>query len=83
MQRMFHVRARWDSDAKRFYSESDIIGLHIEAATVEEFEAVMNDVATDLIFANHYSALDLANKTIKEMVPAIVWQRPEPADVIS
>jgi hypothetical protein len=80
---MFHVRACWDSEARRFYSESDIVGLHIETATIEEFEAVMKDVAVDLIFANHFSAHDMANKPIKEWVPAIVWQRPEPADATS
>lgn len=63
MQRTFHVRARWDGEAKRFYSQSDIIGLHIETATLKEFEAVMNDVAAEMIFANHMSQPSLAKGT--------------------
>jgi hypothetical protein len=78
MKRMFYVRARWDGEAKVYYSESDIFGLHIEAATIEEFEAVMNDVAADLIIANHYSAQDIATKPLRDLVPTILWQRPEP-----
>ncbi|WP_417407852.1 DUF1902 domain-containing protein [Hoeflea sp.] len=56
MQRSFSVKAVWDSEAGVYVSESDIIGLHIEAATVEEFEAIMRDVATDLVIANHISS---------------------------
>ncbi|MGH6855864.1 MAG: DUF1902 domain-containing protein [Aestuariivirga sp.] len=77
MKRTYFVRALWDSEAKVFYSESDIFGLHIEAATIEEFESVMNDVAADLIIANHYSAQDIATIPMRELVPAILWQRPE------
>jgi hypothetical protein len=78
MKRMFYVRARWDEDAKVFYSESDIFGLHIEAPTIEEFEEVMNDVAVDLIVENHYSAEDIANKPLRDLVPGILWSRPQP-----
>jgi hypothetical protein len=83
MKRMFHVRACWDDEAKVYYSDSDIIGLHIEAATIEEFETVMNDVAADLIFANHFSAPDMASKSIRDLVPTILWQRPEPTRAAS
>ena len=47
------VRAVWDAQAEVFYSESDIEGLHIEAATLDEFEAIMLDVAPELIMVNH------------------------------
>ena len=76
MKRMFFVRAVWDEEAGVFYSESDIFGLHIEAATVDEFESVLNEVAVDLIISNHYSAQDIATKPMKDLVPAILWQRP-------
>ncbi|HTJ56988.1 MAG TPA: DUF1902 domain-containing protein [Devosiaceae bacterium] len=59
-KRAFTVRAVWDDEAKIYYSESDIIGLHIEAPTVDEFEAVMREVAPELIVANHVSMPDLA-----------------------
>ena len=52
-KRSFFVRARWDAEAKVFYSESDIDGLHIEADTVEEFEPIMLQLAPELIAANH------------------------------
>lgn len=57
MKRVFTVEAIWDDEAKVFYSESDISGLHIETKTLEEFEEVMNDVAAELIVANHMSAV--------------------------
>jgi hypothetical protein len=82
MKRTYFVRAHWDSEAKVFFSESDIFGLHIEASTIEEFEAVMNDVAADLIIANHYSAQDIATTPMRELVPAILWQRPEPIPAV-
>ena len=33
----FFVKAVWDEEAKVFYSDSDIVGLHIEAETIEGF----------------------------------------------
>ena len=76
-KRTFFIRALWDEEAKTYYSESDITGLHIEAETLDEFEAVMNDVAVELVIANHMSAPDLATRSMKDLVPGILWQRPE------
>ena len=76
MKRTFFVRAIWDDEAKVFYSESDIDGLHIEAATVNAFEDVLFDAAIDLIVANHMSASDLADTPIRDLIPAILWERP-------
>ena len=78
MQRTFTISAHWDADVKRWYSESDIVGLHIEAATLEEFESVMRELAVEMIFANHFDAASLSDKPIGELVPAILWKRPEP-----
>ena len=39
-KRTFVVSSIWDAEAKVYYSESEIVGLHIEAATLDEFEAV-------------------------------------------
>jgi hypothetical protein len=75
-KRMFSVTAHWDDEAKVFYSKSDIIGLHIEAATIEEFEAVMMDVAPGLVIANHVSKAELASAAPEDLIPAILWQRP-------
>ncbi|SFB08243.1 hypothetical protein SAMN03159496_01742 [Rhizobium sp. NFR07] len=76
MKRTFFVRAVWDAEAKIFYSESDIEGLHIEASSVDAFEEVMFDAAIDLIVANHMSAADLADTPMRELIPAILWERP-------
>lgn len=78
-QRTFMIRAVWDGDAGVFYSESDIIGLHIEAKTLDEFEEIFRELAPDLIVANHMSAEEMASKPLRDLVPAIVWRRPEPA----
>jgi len=37
MKRTFFIKAHWDEDARVFYSESDISGLHIEAPSIDAF----------------------------------------------
>ena len=76
VKRMFNVTAHWDDEAGVFYSDSDIVGLHIEAGTIEEFEAVMMDVAPSLVIANHVSKDELASSAPEDLIPAILWQRP-------
>ena len=56
IEQTFRVKAVWDAQAEVFYSESDIEGLHIEAATLDEFEAILLDVAPELIMVNHRNA---------------------------
>jgi hypothetical protein len=77
MQRTFHVRAIWDPEVKKYYTESDILGLAIETKTLSEFEDVMNEVAIELIMNNHMSAEDLVSNSIRDLVPTIIWQRPQ------
>jgi hypothetical protein len=80
MQRSFHVEAIWDPEAGVYYAKSDIIGLHIESTTLDEFEELLLALAPDLVVANHMKPQDLANTPLRDLVPAIVWQRPlEPA----
>jgi Domain of unknown function (DUF1902) len=79
MKRTYFIRAVWDDDAGVYYSESDILGLHIESASLDEFEEVMNEVAIELIMTNHVSAPELAGTPLRDLVPAIIWQRPERA----
>jgi len=76
VKRTFFIKAVWDEEARVFYSESDIEGLHIEAPDVDSFEDVIFDAAIDLIVANHISAEDLAQTPVKDLIPAILWQRP-------
>jgi uncharacterized membrane protein YqgA involved in biofilm formation len=78
MPRTYHVKAIWDVDSKLWISESDIEGLHIEAATLDEFEAILNDVGGELVAANHVSDMDLERFKARDLIPAIVFVRPEP-----
>ena len=75
-KRMYSVTAHWDDEANVFYSVSDIIGLHIEASTIDEFEAIMMDLAPGLVIANHVSKDELASLAPEDIIPAILWQRP-------
>ncbi|HLV84456.1 MULTISPECIES: DUF1902 domain-containing protein [Devosia] len=76
IKRMFNVTAHWDDEAKVFYADSDIIGLHIEAKTIDEFESVMMEVAPGLVIANHVSKAELESSAPEDIIPAILWQRP-------
>jgi hypothetical protein len=80
-KRVFTVTAVWDEEAHVFYSVSDIIGLHIEADTLDGFEALMVDLAPKLVVENHYTEPELATLSLEELIPTIVWRRPlhEPA----
>ena len=68
----FFVKAVWDEEAKVFYSDSDIVGLHIEAETLDEFRKVLVDIAPELILANHITNDDLLTKSLRELVP-FIW----------
>ena len=72
----FFVSAHWDEDAEVFYSESNIVGLHIEASTIEEFEGVMKAVAPSLVLENHITKKDLTQKSWADMIPAIFFKQP-------
>ena len=82
MKQTFRVKAVWDAEAGVFYSDSDIQGLHIEAATLDQFESIMLDVAPELIMVNHRSVVELAQHPLKDLIPAIVWQRSEEEAVV-
>lgn len=82
-KRTFVVKAVWDDEAGVYVSESDIVGLHIEAATVDEFEDLMMDLAPELIVANHMSPAELVEKPYKDLVPAIIWHRPDSAPAVA
>ena len=68
----FHITAVWDDEAGLFYSDSNIIGLHIEAETIEEFRVIVADLAPELILANHVTNDDLLNKPLKDLIP-MIW----------
>jgi Domain of unknown function (DUF1902) len=74
-RKTFYVRSVWDSEAGVFYCESNIVGLHIEAQTLDEFEALMNEFAPDLIIANHIDPKDFATIPLRDLIPAWQWQK--------
>jgi len=75
-KRTFFVRAAWEEEAGAFVSESDLIGLHIETATLDEFEDILKEVGPELIVANHLTAAELGEKPYEDQIPTILWQRP-------
>ena len=77
VKRTYFVRACWDEDAKVFWSESDIKGLHIEAATLEEFQDLVEELAPDLIFENHLRHEELGATPLKDLIPSVVLRAPE------
>lgn len=79
MKRVFSVSALWDEEARVYYCESDIEGLHIEAETIDEFQSLIGEYAPDLILSNHLRARDLASVRLGELIPAIVVRVPERA----
>ena len=79
VKRSFTVTALWDDDAKVYYSQSDIDGLHIEAETLDEFESIMMDLGPELIVANHMEKQAISGvnaSNLASFIPTIVWQRP-------
>ncbi len=76
MQKRFYVRAVWDDEAKTYYTESDIWGLHIETPSLDEFEELVFELGPQMIMANHLTADDAAKTPLLDLVPTIVWQRP-------
>ena len=68
----FFVKAVWDEEAKVFYSDSDIVGLHIETETIEEFREILVDIGPEPILANHVTNDDLITKPPRELVP-VIW----------
>ena len=71
---LFYIRPVWDDEAKVYISESNIIGLNIEAETAHEIYEIAKDCAVDLIIANHLSDLDILNNPIKDLIPFIHFQ---------
>lgn len=52
MSQSFHVAAEWDPEARVFTSRSDIPGLVVEAETFEEFVALVEELAAEVIASN-------------------------------
>ncbi len=73
----FNVKAVWDAEAGVFYSESDIIGLHIEAENLEEFEAAAAELGPKLIMENHITKRDIAQRSLSELIPWIKFRLPQ------
>jgi hypothetical protein len=48
----FYVKAKWDDEAKVYYSETNVPGLNIEADTLKEFLERAEDLAPQMLKAN-------------------------------
>lgn len=70
----FEITALWDAEAQVWISESDIIGLHIEADTLEEFGKEVKRHAADLVIENHIDKSDLSNRSLRDLIPTIFWK---------
>ena len=79
----FYVKALWDDEAGVFYSESDIVGLHIEAATIEDVVATMEELAPQMVVENHVSKQDIAKKSLLEMISSIIFQPPNHGSAVA
>ncbi|HVX72585.1 MAG TPA: hypothetical protein VHB19_07245 [Devosia sp.] len=76
MQKHYYVRPVWDDEAKTFYTDSDIWGLHIETPSLEEFEALVFELGPEMIMANHLTAAEAASTPLLQLVPTIVFKAP-------
>ena len=52
MRKTFHVKAVWDPEARVWASQGDVPGLVIETATLAEFEALLHELAPQMIADN-------------------------------
>jgi len=75
-KKTFTVHALWDDDAKVFCSESNIIGLHIEADTLEQFEKIMDELAPELIIANHVTRAEQLRTNLSDLIPSFRYTPP-------
>ncbi|MDE0228001.1 MAG: DUF1902 domain-containing protein [Spirochaetaceae bacterium] len=58
----FWVGARWDDEAEIFRSESNITGLHVEAASLDEFQEILMDLVPELLAANYGGDIHTSKK---------------------
>lgn len=79
----FYVKALWDDEAEVFYSESDIVGLHIEAATIDDFVSTMEELAPQMVVENHVTKQDFAKKSLLEMMSSIIFQPPSHGSAVA
>ena len=52
----FVVIPVWDDEAKVWYTDGNIIGLNLEAETLEELIGLVREYAGEMIEANHSTA---------------------------
>ena len=52
MCEVYHVEVQWDPEAKVWVSKSDVPGLVIETATLPEFQALVRQLAPEMLRDN-------------------------------
>ena len=80
MKCKYSVTPIWDEEAQVFYSKSRIRGPYIEAETLDEFEYVTFDLATDLVVENHLSSEEVSTTPPKDLIPSIVLRHRQPIE---
>ncbi len=68
----FYVRAIWDDESEVYCSESNIASLHIETETLDQFEEILDDVASELIYCNLISVTDLKENGLRDLIPTVI-----------
>ena len=83
--RSFTVSAIWDDEAQVYICESDIVGLHLEAATIDEFIEEMRRLAPEMIMENHVSlsGADLTRTSLADLIPSIIFNAPVQKPVVA
>ena len=52
MSQTYSIRAIWDPEAEVYYSETDVPGLVVEAASLADFVAIAEELLPELLKAN-------------------------------
>jgi len=69
--RSFEIQAVWDAEANVWYSKSNVVGLHVEADTLEEFERIVREEAADIVYDNYLSKAEIDRSNLKDFIPTI------------
>lgn len=76
MKTSYYVLPVWDDEAQVWVTDSDILGLHVEAETLERFFEEVDLFARDLIVENHLSDDAVGDRPLAQVIPAIRYHAP-------
>ncbi|MEL6550692.1 MAG: DUF1902 domain-containing protein [Pseudomonadota bacterium] len=76
MATRFYAKPIWDPEAEVWISDSNIIGLHLEAKTLAEFEELVDEFAAELILSNHFRGKLPSDENLGSWLPTVVINQP-------